>query len=118
MSIASRLSYYRRILRAYLLPGKSQLTFWHDDPQVSSRITPGQLGEYYMTFRQKADYVGHHDGSGIPMLDYHGKIGLQCNPIAIAQWGLGNHTLYQETRQPERRAKLPPPSDRLGDPLQ
>ncbi len=118
MSISGRLSYYRRILRAYLLPGKSQLTFWHDHPQASDRITPGELGEYYMPFRQKADYAGHHDGNGIPMLDYHGTIGLQYNPIAIAQWGLGNHTLFQEAQQPERRAKFLLASDWLVDHLE
>src|SRR5439155_17797627 len=30
-----------------------------------------------------------------PMLDYHGEIGLQYNPIAIAQWGLGNYNLVR-----------------------
>ena len=113
MSIPGRLSYYRRILRAYLLPGQSQLTFWHDDPQAGDRIVPGELGQYYMPFQQKADYTGHHDGNGIPMLDYHGKIGLQHNPIAIAQWGLGNHSLFLETQRPERRVSFLLASDWL-----
>ena len=30
------------------------------------------------------------------MLNYHGSIGLQYNPIAIAQWGLGNFNLYKQ----------------------
>ena len=118
MSIAGRLDYYRRILRAYLVPGESQLTFWHDDPQANASIVPGQLGGYYMPFRQKADYDGHHDGAGLPMLDYHGKIGLQYNPIAIAQWGLANHSLLQETRDAERRAKFLLASDWLRDHLE
>ncbi len=118
MSIASRLSYYRRIASAYLLPGKSQLTFWHDEPQASGRIMRGELGEYYMSFRQKADYTGHYDSSGIPMLDYHGQIGLQYNPIAIAQWGLGNHTLFCETHGQERRQKFIQASDWLCEHLE
>ncbi len=52
------------------------------------------LGEYYMTFAEKAVYSGPHDAEGIPLLDYHGNIGQQYNPIAITQWGLGNHNLH------------------------
>ena len=87
MPLASRLQYYRRIFAAYLSPGTSQLTFWHDHPQVNPNATSNQLGEYYMPFSEKADYAGHYDDTGIPMLDYRGQIGLQYNPIAIAQWG-------------------------------
>ena len=94
MSVAARLNYYRRISSAYLLPGKSQLTFWHDQPQVNSDAPVEQLGEYYMPFVEKAGYAGPHDADGIPLLDYHGNIGLQYNPIAIAQWGLGNFNLF------------------------
>ena len=48
MSVAARLNYYRRISSTYLLPGKSQLTFWHDQPQENSGARIDQLGEYYM----------------------------------------------------------------------
>jgi heparosan-N-sulfate-glucuronate 5-epimerase len=51
-----------------------------------------------MLFTEKADYSGHHDSAGIPLLNYHGKIGLQYNPIAIAQWGLGNYNLFCQGR--------------------
>jgi len=78
------LALYRRIFSAYLGSGRSQLTFWHETPEANPRATSSQLGEYYMLFREKADYAGHYDGAGIPMLDYHGTIGLQYNPIAIA----------------------------------
>jgi heparosan-N-sulfate-glucuronate 5-epimerase len=89
-----RLQYYRRILQAYVLPGKSQLTFWHESPQANPATTVHELGQYYMSFTAKADYLGHYDAAGIPMLNYHGRIGLQYNPIAIAQWGLGNYNLH------------------------
>lgn len=98
MSVAARLNYYRRISSAYLLPGKSQLTFWHDQPQINPGASLGQLGEYYMPFLEKADYVGPHDAEGIPLLDYHGNIGLQYNPIAIAQWGLGNFNYFLRSK--------------------
>jgi len=48
-----------------------------------------------MTFFDKADYPGPFDGDGIPLLDYHGAIGRQYNPIAVAQYGLGNYNLFR-----------------------
>ena len=51
-----------------------------------------------MPFFEKADYVGPHDADGIPLLDYHGNIGLQYNPIAISQWGLGNFNLFLRSK--------------------
>lgn len=97
MSLTTRVHYYRRIFRAYLASGKSQLTFWHEAPEINPRATANQLGEYYMLFREKADYAGYYDAAGIPMLDYHGVIGLQYNPIAVAQWGLANYNRFCET---------------------
>ena len=58
-----------------------------------------------MLFREKADYVGHCDAAGIPMLDYHGVIGLQYNPIAIVQWGLANYNRFCETGDEARWQK-------------
>jgi hypothetical protein len=105
MSLAKRWHYYRRIFRAYLGSGRSQLTFWHETPEINPRAAADRLGEYYMLFREKADYVGHYDAAGIPMLDYHGAIGLQYNPIAIAQWGLANYNRFCETSNDARRQK-------------
>jgi len=49
-----------------------------------------------MKFKYKANYKGKYDSSGIPLLNYHGNIGLQYNPIAIAQYGLGNYNIFLE----------------------
>ncbi len=106
MSLAKRAQYYRRIFRAYLLPGKSQLTFWHETPEANPNLRTGELGEYYMLFSAKADYAGHHDEQGIPMLNYHGEISLQYNPIAIAQWGLGNYNLLRQSGEALRRERF------------
>jgi heparosan-N-sulfate-glucuronate 5-epimerase len=106
MSLSERLHYYRRIFNAYLLPGQSHLTFWHETPQLNPAASVTELGEYYMLFSEKADYRGMYDSSGIPMLDYHGRIGPQYNPIAIAQWGLGNYNLYRRTQEGERKKKF------------
>lgn len=100
------LAYYRRIFTAYLLGGKSHLTFWHETPTENPNANPKELGEYYMLFAEKADYKGHYDDSGVPQLDYRGRIGLQYNPIAIAQYGLGNYNLWRRTSDQNRKKKL------------
>src|ERR1700730_10384506 len=101
-----RLNYYRRIVSAYLLGGKSHLTFWHETPEENLNANPGELGEYYMLFAEKADYDGAFDSAGIPQLDYRGKIGRQYNPIAIAQYGLGNYNFFRRTGDGAGRKKF------------
>jgi heparosan-N-sulfate-glucuronate 5-epimerase len=102
MEIVRRVNYYRRIFAAYVARKPSQLTFWHEVLEVNERAQPGELGEYWMTFRTKADYPGPFDAAGVPLLNYHGRIGLQYNPIAIAQYGLGNYNLYRQSGDPSR----------------
>ncbi|HKT68786.1 MAG TPA: D-glucuronyl C5-epimerase family protein, partial [Terriglobales bacterium] len=106
MNLARRLNYYRRILPAYLGRGNSHLTFWHDSPEMNRRFAPRALGEYYMPFVEKADYAGPFDQQGVPLLDYRGKLGRQYNPIAIAQFGLGNFNLFCRTGQEQRRRRF------------
>jgi len=100
------LSYYRRIFSAYLLPGKSQLSFWHDSAELNPHASVHALGEYYMALAEKAVYQGPHDRDGIPLLDYRGAIGQRHNPIAIAQWGLGNYNLLNRTGDAQAREKF------------
>lgn len=106
MHITNRLNYYRRIFPVYLGLRKSHLTFWHEEPEVNDYFEPGKLGEYYMPFFSKANYQGQYDKNGIPLLDYHGKIGLQYNPIAISQYGLGNYNLFCRTSDSGGRLKF------------
>ena len=101
-----RLNYWRRIFSAYLGRGTSQLTFWHERPEVNHNFRAGELGEYYMTFLSKADYQGPFDDRGIPLLDYRGVLGRQYNPIAIAQYGLGNYNYYLRTQNADRKQKF------------
>jgi heparosan-N-sulfate-glucuronate 5-epimerase len=86
--------------------GKSHLTFWHETPAENPNAAAGELGEYYMLFAEKADYAGAYDSAGIPQLDYRGRIGRQYNPIAIAQYGLGNYNLFRRSADPSRRRKF------------
>lgn len=113
MRVVDRLQYYQRIFRSYLAPGRSQLAFWHDTPQVNPNTNTHELAEYYMPFLEKAGYSGPYDSSGIPMLDYHGRIGLQHNPIAIAQWGLGNYNAFLRGKGEEHKKKFLLASDWL-----
>jgi heparosan-N-sulfate-glucuronate 5-epimerase len=82
-------------------------------PEINPRAQAASLGEYYMLFREKSDYAGHHDPKGIPMLDYHGIIGLHYNPIAIAQWGLANYNRFCETGDNSRSEKMVKAADWL-----
>jgi len=113
MSIASRLRYYSRIFSAYATPVQSHLTFWHEMPQMNPQLSVHELGEYYMRFAEKADYAGEYDQAGIPLLNYRGRIGRQYNPIAIAQWGLGNYNLYGQSGHDMRKKKFLAASDWL-----
>jgi heparosan-N-sulfate-glucuronate 5-epimerase len=112
------INYYQRIFSAYLGGGYSHLTFWHDAPEAESEFRPNELSGYYMPFITKANYPGPCDSSGIPMLNYRGAIGLQYNPIAIAQFGLGNYTLYLRTRSSEYRRRFLRVADWLVDNLE
>ena len=118
MPIGKRINYWRRLVGAYLLPGRSQLTFWHGRPEVNLEAEPGRLGQCYMKFEGKADYPGPYDTAGIPQLDYHGSVGVQYNPIAVAQYGLGNYNLYSRNADPARKQKFLLAADWLVDNLE
>jgi len=98
-SLVHRINYWNRIFKAYFFSNTSQLTFWHGKPEVNLIPNLDKPIPYYMKFHYKARYNGHFDNNGIPILDYHGKIGLQYNPIAICQYGLGNYNLYLDTKE-------------------
>lgn len=118
MSILSRLQYFQRLYQAYLSPQASQLTFWHGKPAVNEGFQPGVLDQYYMAFFQKADYSADLDASGIPVLNYHGKIGRQYNPIAVAQYALGNYNLYKTSGHEARCEKFLSAADWLVERLE
>jgi len=96
--ILKKINYWKRIFQAYVLKKTSQLSFWHEDPKVNRKFEKDSINQYYMTFHKKANYNDFLDKDGIPLLDYKGSIGLQYNPIAIAQWGLGNYNLWLDNR--------------------
>lgn len=93
--------YFRRIFAAYLGGGRSQLTFWHDEPAVNESAFGFDPRQYFMSFREKAAYPGPFDAAGIPMLNYRGSLGLQYNPIAIIQYGLARWNRWCEREKRE-----------------
>ena len=114
----ARFNYYQRLLNAYILRRNSHLSFWHGEAEVNENAKPGQVGEYWMTFIQKAHYGGPFDNEGIPLLDYHGTIGRQYNPIAIAQYALGHFNLYRRNHDEHHRTVFLKVSDWLRDHLE
>lgn len=116
--LGRRLDYYYRIFNAYAAGGKSQLAFWHDAPSINPDFIPGVIGEYYMPFQQKSDYAGPFDAKGIPFLDYRGVLGKQYNPIAIAQYGLGNQVAFARSGDSERRRRFLLIADWLAENLE
>tara|TARA_B110000196_G_scaffold210303_1_gene180309 strand:+ start:237 stop:1211 length:975 start_codon:yes stop_codon:yes gene_type:complete len=98
----NKLKYWNRIFSTYFFQKKSNLSFWHGKPTINSNSSFSHIDQYYMLFDYKADYKGEYDANGIPMLNYHGDIGLQYNPIAIAQWGLGNYNIWKNNKSRER----------------
>ncbi len=133
-----RWDYWRRVLAAYLGSGASQLSFWHELPaanfeariaQLGTRVSeaevrpqgrsdPSTLGQYFMTFEEKADYQGPFDDNGIPLLDYRGRLGKQYNPIAIAQYGLGNFNQFHKNGSGARRRRFLRVADWLTENLE
>jgi len=105
-TVMNKIDYLKRIFKAYLTKEKSQLTFWHDKAEVNEKMLVEQLGQYYMKFHQKADYTATLDHDGVPLLNYHGVVGVQYNPIAIAQYGLGNYNLWCDTGNAQRYDKF------------
>ena len=116
--IQSRWAYYRRVFSAYVLGGTSQLTFWYDTPQVNEEAPVGRLGQYHMPFLEKAAYSGPFDPQDVPLLDYRGSLGRQYNPIAIAQFGLGNYNLHCRTGSEDALKKWTIAADWLVDHLE
>lgn len=78
----------------YIKP-RSSVYFWHT-PVKPIFYNFEKLDDYYIDLKPKAEYAGPFDNNGIPMLDYCGAIGIQYNPCAIAQYGLGAFSRWQK----------------------
>jgi len=113
----NRLIYWKRIFSTYILGGENNLSFWHGEPRINDLAKYDELDQYYMSFHHKAEYEGSYDKKGIPQLNYQGDIGIQYNPIAIAQWSLGNYNLWKKNNAEENYRKFIKGADWLNDNL-
>ena len=113
----SRFIYWKRIFSTYILRGKNNLSFWHGEPEINDLANYNELDQYYMSFHYKAAYKGDYDEKGIPQLNYEGDIGIQYNPIAIAQWALGNYNLWKKNNSEDNYRKFIKGADWLNDNL-
>ncbi len=106
----SRYSYLSRILNAYIINrSDSNLSFWHTPLSVNQldNYDLHNVRRYPMNFTAKTVFKHHYDDDGIIKLNYHGSIGLQYNPNAIAQQALGYYDKYlEEPNQGDKNAFL------------
>lgn len=114
----NRLRYWKRIFSTYLMGGKSNLSFWHGEPEMNDLAKYDKLDQYYMKFHAKAQYRGDFDEKGIPMLNYQGDIGINYNPIAVSQWSLGNYNLWKKNNTKENYINFIKGADWLNENLE
>ena len=94
--------YLSRIINAYILNRHdSNLSFWHTPLSVNELDDYDITGvrRYPMNFIAKTAFKNHCDDNGVIMLNYHGTIGLQYNPNAIAQQALGYYDKYLDNQK-------------------
>lgn len=92
-----RKNYLKRILNAYVLNrNDSNLSFWHTPVSVNQldSYDINNIRRYPMNFVAKTVFKNHCDNDGVIMLNYHGSLGLQYNPNAVAQQALGYYDQY------------------------
>ena len=92
-------TYLSRVVNAYVINRRdSNLSFWHTPLSINELddYDIQNVRRYPMNFIAKTTFKNHCDGDGVIMLNYHGSIGLQYNPNAIAQQALGYYDKYLE----------------------
>ena len=112
-----RIEHLSRVLQVYARPASGPLSFWYEEPEINHAYRR-DTRQYFMRFQGKADYAGPFDASGIPLLDYRGRIGRQYNPIAIAQYGLARFNRWSESGADADRTAWLAPSRWLANSLQ
>jgi heparosan-N-sulfate-glucuronate 5-epimerase len=99
-------TYLSRVLNAYFISRQdSNLTFWHTPLSINELddYDINNVRRYPMNFVAKTAFKNHRDSDSVIMLNYHGAIGLQYNPNAIAQQALGYYDEYLGNPTEKRR---------------
>ena len=101
MSAATRWNYYRRIFSAYFLsdsgPDEPVDVLARDAGRSIRAPMPADSANTTCCFARKRTTRGTMMLPAFPCSITAGAIGLQYNPIAIAQWGLANYNRFCET---------------------
>ena len=108
--MTSKSKYLSRIIDAYIINRRnSNLYFWHT-PLSANQLDDYDIKtvrRYPMNLVVKTAYNNNRDDDGVIMLNYHGDLGLQYNPNAIAQQALGYYDKYlDEANQGYKEAFL------------
>lgn len=87
----------------------SSLAFWWLPLYEGSGnycLSNKSYGDYYLDFSAKSKYDVLFDDNGVLLLDYKGNIGIQYNPCAIAQYGLGLCAQYINEHDEKLKSKI------------
>ena len=97
-------NYLSRIINSYIINrSDSNLSFWHT-PLSVNQLDDSDINNvrcYPMNFTEKTFFKNHLDDDGVILLNYHGSLGLQYNPNAIAQQALGYYDKYLVNKKQE-----------------
>lgn len=81
---------------------KSAVKFWHT--KIAAVFYKyDSLENYYIDLSEKIYYRGPYDQQGIPLLNYFGEVGVQYNPCAISQWGLGAYQCWKSGQEKNKK---------------
>lgn len=92
---------YGRLVRVYLLKQHSVKRIWSyagDLNEYRLARPDDLLRGYFLDFSRDADYPGPFDSYDIPLLDYHGAIGIRYNPWSIGHYALASFQKYLQTK--------------------
>lgn len=92
----------------------SSLAFWWLPLYEGSgnyAFSKSGVWDYYLDFSSKSEYRLLFDENGVILLDYKGTIGIQYNPCAVAQYGLGLCAMYSKTKNLELLKKIKKQAD-------
>src|SRR5919106_2008604 len=69
--------------------------YWHPFLEIQTDFEAGEIRRYPVSMRTKADYPGHLNDEGVPVVYLKGTSCVL--PATVALYGLGNHDAFLET---------------------
>ncbi|MBS7007118.1 D-glucuronyl C5-epimerase family protein [Anaerostipes sp.] len=96
-------------VKRYIQKDTSSLAFWWlplYEGDGNYNLSSHKVCDYYLDFSSKAEYDCLFDEDGVLLLDYKGSMGIQYNPCAVAQYGLGICSKYLKTKEDKYLKKI------------